>query len=363
MHIREVEIVNFRNYKEEKIKFHEKLNVFTGGNAQGKTNILESIYISSMGRSFRSGKDSEMIKIGESFCKSKVVALRGGEEITVEIAITSKEKGVKINNAKIKKSSELAENVLIVVFSPEDLRIVQGDPERRRRFMDRELSQIKPSYYSDLSSYKRVLTQRNALLKDRNANKVDFEVWDEKMVDHGSRIIKKREIFVDKINTISGKIHSEITNGKESLKVLYDCSVSPDSFLDALKDNFKKDILRGNTETGPHRDDLEIRANGMDIRRFGSQGQQRTAALSLKLAEINIIKEETGESPVLLLDDVLSELDGERQNFLIKSLKNVQIFLTAAEISNRVFEKLPDGYTFYVDSGSVKKEVVKWQKF
>ncbi|MCL1982992.1 MAG: DNA replication/repair protein RecF [Clostridiales bacterium] len=357
MHIKKLEIKNFRNYKEENIEFHENLNLFIGGNAQGKTNILESVYLTSFGRSFRTGKDNEMIMFGESFCKSKVLAVRENEEISVEIAIGEKEKGAKINNVKVNKSADLLENIFIVVFSPEDMKIVQGEPEKRRKFMDMELCQIKPSYYLDLSSYRRVLTQRNSLLKERNAQPSDFEVWDEKLVEYGKKVIDKRKKFIEKINIISGKIHNEVTNGKEKLEVLYDCSISPDSFFSALKESLKKDIFRGSTEIGPHRDDLEIRANGMNMRKFGSQGQQRTAALSLKLAEIVIIEEETGEKPVLLLDDVLSELDAERQNFLIKSLKDVQVFITAAEISSSVVEKLPDGYTFYVENGNVKRRV------
>ena len=338
MNIKEISLKNFRNYAEVKLFFHEKVNVFLGDNAQGKTNLLEGIYISAFGRSFRFGKDNEMIKFGEKLCIAKVVAARDGREIQVEAVVSENEKGIKINGAKIKRTSELLENILIVVFSPEDLKIVKEDPEKRRRFIDRELCQIKPSYYADLSAYKRVLMQRNALLRENGAKKEDFYVWDSKLSDYGTRLIAKRADFIDKINKISKKIHEDITDGKENLEVSYKPSVfagekTKEVFFTTLTENLRGDILKGNTEKGPHKDDIKIYVNGTDIRKYGSQGQQRTAALSLKLAELRIIKEETGEEAILLLDDVLSELDAKRQNFLINSLADVQLFITATEIS------------------------------
>ncbi|MCL2436494.1 MAG: DNA replication/repair protein RecF [Clostridiales bacterium] len=359
MFIKEIELKNFRNYEEIKLSFHEKINIFIGNNAQGKTNILEGIYISSFGRSFRSGKDNQMIKFGEKFCKAKVTAIRDEEDISVEIVIGEKEKGVKINGAKIQKTAELLENVLVVIFSPEDLKIIKEGPEKRRSFMDRELSQISPSYYVDFSSYRRALMQRNALLKERNAAQSDFDVWNMGLVEHGTKIIRKRRNFIEKLNRISREIHNSITKEKEFLEVIYDSFVADEEdikaiFLSKLEQNQKKDIFKGNTETGPHRDDLEIRVNGIDIRKYGSQGQQRTAALSLKLAELELIKEETGEEAILLLDDVLSELDSERQSYLINALKDTQLFITATEISEHVKEKLPKGYLFKIRNGKLE---------
>jgi DNA replication and repair protein RecF len=344
MHIKEIELNNFRNYENIKLNFHEKVNIFIGDNAQGKTNLLEGVYISSLGRSFRPGKDNQMIKFGSDFCRSKIIAVRDNQDISVEIVIGEKEKGVKINGAKIKKTAELLENILIVVFSPEDLKIIKEGPDKRRSFIDRELSQIRPSYYSDLSLYRRALMQRNALLKEKNATKTDFDVWNTELALHGAKVILKRKDFIEKINIISREIHKSITNGKENLEIIYDSNVPCETFvkeifLSKLEQSQKSDILRGNTETGPHRDDLEVRINGIDIRKYGSQGQQRTAALSLKLAELKLIKEETGEEAVLLLDDVLSELDNERQNYLINSLKDTQIFITTTEINNDVKNK------------------------
>jgi len=349
MYIKETELVNFRNYERIDLKFHEKINIFTGNNAQGKTNLLEGIYISSLGRSFRPGKDSDMIKFGEGFCRSKVTAVRDGQETHVEIVIGENEKGIKVDGVKINRITELLEKILIVVFSPEDLKIVKGDPEKRRNFLDREISQIRPSYYSDLSLYRRALLQRNALLKMKGAGQADFDVWDSKLVEYGGRIVGKRKKFIEKLNEMAGEVHEGITDGKEHLEIIY----APDEFK--LKENLKDDILKGHTQSGPHRDDLIIMANGTDLRRFGSQGQQRTAALSLKLSELKLIKKETEEEAVLLLDDVFSELDGDRQNFLINTLDNVQIFITTTEINGKLKERLPKGSAFYVENGNACK--------
>ena len=358
MIIRSIELKNFRNYAEATIDFHEKINIFLGNNAQGKTNLLESIYITSFGKSFRQGNDNEMIKLGEKFCKVKVDAERDHRNTSVEIVIAENEKGIKTDGVRIKRISEILEKILIVVFSPDDLKIVKGEPEKRRRFIDRELCQIRPSYYSDIYSYKRVLQQRNALLKDRDIKIEDIEVWNDKLAEFGERVIQKRVEFIRKLNRISSEIHKIITNGQESLEVIYYSTVPlsvnlREVFLFKLKEGLKKDIFRGSTETGPHRDDLIIQIDGQDIRKFGSQGQQRTATLSIKLAELKLIKEETGEDAVLLLDDALSELDAERQNFLLNSFENIQLFITAAELSKDILEKLPKGRVFNIVNGTV----------
>jgi DNA replication and repair protein RecF len=360
MYIKEIELKNFRNYEEIKLQFHKKANFFIGDNAQGKTNLIEGIYISSFGRSFRPGKDSQMIKFNEKFCRAKVSAIRDDDEKTVEIAISESEKGVKINGVKIKKMTELLENILIVVFSPEDLKIIKDSPDKRRGFMDREISQLRPSYYMDISSYRRALLQRNALLKEKNATQESFDIWNFELAVHGTKIIKKRKDFIEKINKISNDIHLKITNGKEDLEIRYENSIpyeeknTQENFVSILEKNQNRDIFKGNTEKGPHRDDLEIRVKGIDIRKYGSQGQQRTAALSLKLAELKLIKEETGEDAILLLDDVLSELDASRQSYLINSLKDTQLFITTTEISENIKEMLPEGFTFNIRNGEVQ---------
>ncbi|MBN7773336.1 DNA replication/repair protein RecF [Clostridium aminobutyricum] len=361
MNITKIELKDFRNYEHLKLEFHPKVNIILGNNAQGKTNILESIFLSSLGKSFRTSNDHEMIRFDCKFFRLKIDAEKKNEEICVEMAVSKESKAVKLNGRKIKKISELLESVYIVVFSPEDLKIVKEEPERRRKFIDRELCQIKPMYYSNLSKYKKVLLQRNTLLKENSPRISLLEIWDHELVEYGSKIILQREDFIKKIDKISSKIHKNITNGKEKLHIQYESNVPTMEtleeqrtiFLEKVKNSTAKDIQRRNTSTGPHRDDLKISVNGIDIRKYGSQGQQRTAALSLKLAEIMLIKEETEEDAILLLDDVLSELDEERQNYLINSLSDTQLFITAAEMSEKVKVSLPQGYTFYVNNGQV----------
>lgn len=363
MYLKEVKINNFRNYKEEFVTFHNKVNIITGSNAQGKTNLLESLYIMCLGKSFRTNKDNEMIGFGEEYCKVKSRSIKNNSEVEIEIKISNEGKTVKIDGVKTNKNIDLLENVYMVIFSPEDLKIVKDEPEKRRKFIDRELCQIKPIYYKNLARYKKILQHRNSLLKQENINEDVLAVWNEELAEYGSKIILERKGFIERLNKISCEINKSITNGKEALEIEYDSNVKCQPslieqkgyFIDQLNKNIKNDIFRRNTTVGPHKDDLKICVENIDIRHFGSQGQQRTAALSLKLAEIKLIKEETGEEPVLLLDDVLSELDSERQSFLINSLDNVQLFITTTEIGEELKRNLPEGYTFSVQKGNVKK--------
>ncbi|MFV0518118.1 MAG: DNA replication/repair protein RecF [Aminipila sp.] len=362
MHITNVELQDFRNYEKIQIEFHPKVNIILGNNAQGKTNLIEAIYLSSLGKSFRTSNDYEMIRFGSKFFRIKIEAEKKTEDICVEMAVSKESKAVKLNGRKIKKISELLENVYIVVFSPEDLKIVKEEPEKRRKFIDRELCQIRPMYFNNISKYKKVLLQRNTMLKENNPKKSLLEVWNYELAEYGSKIIIQRAEFVKKLDKISSEIHKNITNGKEKLHIQYEANVPSMKtieeqkilFLEKLNENIEKDLYRRSTNIGPHRDDLKISVNGIDIRKYGSQGQQRTAALSLKLAEIMLIKEETGEDCILLLDDVLSELDEERQNYLINSLSDIQLFITSAELSEKVKSTLPDGKTFYVKQGFIE---------
>jgi DNA replication and repair protein RecF len=252
----------------------------------------------------------------------------------------------------------------MVVFSPEDLKIVKDEPEKRRKFIDRELCQLKPIYYRNLGRYKKILQQRNSLLKQQEVKEDVIAVWDEGLAEYGAKIIQERNRFVEKLNGISREISRGITNGKEALEVSYEANVEYKESYEEQKEylksllnkNLKNDIYRRSTSVGPHKDDLKICLEGVDIRHFGSQGQQRTAALSLKLAEIRLIKEETKVAPILLLDDVLSELDAERQNFLINSLEEVQLFITTTELGEEVKKQLPEGYTFSVENGRVERQ-------
>lgn len=366
MYIKEINLKDFRNYESLDVKFHKNVNIFLGQNAQGKTNLLESIYITSMGKSFRTGKDKDMIRFGSEFFRVKSTAVKD-DDLIVEIAVNKDgKKGIKVDGVKARKTSDLLENVYIVIFSPEDLRIVKDEPEKRRKFIDRELCQIKPSYYMNLNRYKKVLSQRNAYLKEFEIDESILDIWDMQLADYGSKIIVHRNEFIKKINKISGQIHRDITNKKENLEVIYEpnieyCNDLQEIYYKELKLNRKNDLKRRTTGRGPHKDDLKLLSNDIDIRNFGSQGQQRTAALSLKLSEIKLIEEETGESPVLLLDDVLSELDRERQNYLINSLENTQVFITTTEISKEVEESLGDIKCFTVENGKIILEEEKVQ--
>lgn len=364
MYLKKIELKDFRNYQEQEVEFHPKVNIITGKNAQGKTNLLESLYIMSLGKSFRTSRDVEMIGFHREFCRVKSVSVKDGREIEIEIVIGKDGKSVRINGIKAAKNIDLLENVYMVVFSPEDLKIVKDEPEKRRKFIDRELCQLKPVYYKNLGRYKKILQQRNSLLKQQEIREDILSVWDEGLAEYGSKIIQERNRFVEKLKNISRDISCGITNGKEAMEITYEANVEYKEGLEEQKEHFKnvidknrkRDILQRSTSVGPHKDDLKICVDGVDIRHFGSQGQQRTAALSLKLAEIRLIREEAKVSPILLLDDVMSELDEERQNFLIHSLEGVQLFITTTELSEEVKRQLPEGYTFFVEGGTVVRK-------
>lgn len=363
MFVRKLELKDFRNYEKLDIEFHPKVNIIIGDNAQGKTNLLEAVYITSVGKSFRTSKDFEMVRFGCDYCRVLLSAEKDGQDTDIDIIIKKEGKSIGVGDVRLRKLSELFDNVLTVIFSPEDLKIVKEDPEKRRRFINREISQLKPAYYSRLADYNKVLKQRNAYLKEMHIDETVLDVWDAELIRNGTYLMNSRRDFIEKTEKISSRINREITSGKEDLKIVYEPDielVSPDMqeevFMKTLKINRQKDIKRRTTTKGPHKDDMKISVNGIDIRHFGSQGQQRTAALSLKLSEIKLIKEETGEDAVLLLDDVLSELDPKRQSYLINSLSGVQLFITTAEMSPEVERSLPEGKTFIVSAGKVEEK-------
>ena len=354
MYFKSVELKNFRNYKDQKVEFDPKLNIILGDNAQGKTNLLESLFIMGLGRSFKTTNDKEMIAFGEDFSRASSVVMGEDKETEIDIIYNQEGKIIKVDGMKLSRSVDLLENVYVVVFSPEDLRIVKDGPEHRRRFLDRELCQIKPMYYSDLGNYKKILKQRNSYLKEDAIDRDLFEVFDESLVNYGMRIIEERRIFTERLFGICGGIHKDISNGRETLEIKYETEVKDrEQFKQKLSENFEKDRIRGYTGFGPHKDYLGIFINGMDIRTYGSQGQQRTASLSMKLAEVELIKKETGQNPVLLLDDVFSELDAGRQKYLIETMKGVQIFVTATGIEEGLMDIMPAGNVYYVDNGRI----------
>ena len=363
MYIKEIELKDFRNYKELRTSFSKNVNIFLGNNAQGKTNLLEGIYLNAMAKSFKTTKDKELIRFGEEFCKIKTIAFFDDDEHSTEIVINKEgKKGVKLDGVKINRTSELLERIFIIIFSPEDLKIVKDEPEKRRKFIDRELCQIKPGYYNDLNNYKRVLKQRNTYLKEDRIEISILDIWDHELARYGSKVIARRNEFIKRINEISKEIHKNISGGKENLELNYEPNISFSSelesdFYEIISSTRNDDIRNRTTGRGPHKDDLKISADGIDLRKYGSQGQQRTAALSLKLSEIKLIEEEMGEKPILLLDDVLSELDNDRQNFLIHSLGGNQLFITTTDISGKVARQLPEGKVFKITSGQIDIEI------
>lgn len=346
------------------ISFSEEVNIFLGENAQGKTNLLEGIYLNAMARSFKTNRDKEMVRFGEDYARLKSVVEYDGDEHTIEIAIGKDgKKAIRIDGIKAVKTSELLDKVHIIVFSPEDLKIVKDDPSRRRTFIDRELCKIRPGYVNELNNYRRALKQRNAYLKEDFSDDAILDIWDYELVKSGSRIIRMRKDFIRKIDEISRDIHSSISGGRESLKLQYEASVEceygaeEDVFRRLLEEGRDRDRQHRTTHRGPHRDDIRIIANEIDLRKYGSQGQQRTAALSLKLSEIIITEEETGEKPILLLDDVLSELDNERQKYLIHSLGKNQLFITTTDLIGSVARSLPEGKVYQIRNGQVEVEI------
>ncbi len=368
MNIETLYLKNFRNYDEEKVELCPDINIFFGENAQGKTNILESIYLASMGKSYRTQKYNEMIKWDKDQCK--VFLEFDKEEIkgSIEFYIKrNQKKQIKINDIRVEKISDILGKINTVIFSPDHLRIIKEGPSERRKFIDAILSQTKPKYYYNLIQYLKVLEQRNSLLSD-DKRKVEAEktldIWDSQLVEYGSKVIKERYEFIKTIGEDVKKINNRISGNKEELLLEYRPSVYiKESDLESIKVSYGKaihegrlkDIKRGNTNFGPHRDELALSIKEKELRNFGSQGQQRSALLSLKLAETIFIKEETGTTPVLLLDDVFSELDKNRQDYLLGYMKDIQVILTCTDFKKIDFLD-SDNYSYFkVKSGSVNK--------
>lgn len=359
MIVESCKLENFRNYKSAEIKLHPGTNLFYGDNAQGKTNILEAVYVCGTTKSHRGSRDMDMISFGQDEAHIRVQILKHETPWRVDMHLKkNKSKGIAINGLPIRRAGELVGLGHYVFFSPEDLAIVKNGPQERRRFIDMELCQLHSSYLHDLASYNRVLLQRGRLLKNINENGAGSEtldVWDEQLISYGSGLIEERERFVFLLQDMIEPIHKSISGGKEKLRVTYEKNVSVDTFAEQVFRNREKDIRTKMTNCGPHRDDLKLEANDNDLRRYGSQGQVRTAALSLKLAEIELVKRECADTPVLMLDDVLSELDRSRQQYLLESIKNVQTLVTGTGIEG--FEKR--GFridrTFLVRSGTCEQ--------
>ena len=334
MWIKKIKIKNFRNYKEEEINLEKNINIFYGENAQGKTNIIESIFLCSLGKSFRAKKDIEMIKLNEENAIVEIEYEKSDREGKIKIELGNK-KNIYLNGIKIKKLSELLGNLNIVIFTPDDINILKGGPQNRRRFLDIMISQLRPNYMHILNLYLKTIEQRNKYLrqiKEENRDENLIEIWDEKLAEYAIKICEYREEFINKIIEKIKKIHKNITNGKEEIELEYitECK-DKEKYLKLLKERRKLDIIKGFTTKGVHRDDFVIYINEKEINIYGSQGQNRTAMLSLKLAELQVINDEIGEYPILLLDDFMSELDKNRRKNFLENIENTQVIITGTE--------------------------------
>ncbi|MDD3138188.1 MAG: DNA replication/repair protein RecF [Lachnospiraceae bacterium] len=357
MKIKSLKLKNFRNYELLQVDFDEHTNIFYGDNAQGKTNILESIYLTATSKSHRGTKDRDMIFFGEDESHIETVIEKNQIEYKIDMHLKKNSpKGIAINKVPIRRARELFGIINIVFFSPEDLNIIKNGPAERRRFLDLELSQLDKVYLSNLANYNRVVNQRNKLLKDISYQQGLFEtldVWDMQLVEYGNKIIERRNFFIDQINGIIKGIHNKLTGGKEELKLIYEPSNGQNSLEWSLKKNRDRDIRMKSTSVGPHRDDICFKVGELDIRKFGSQGQQRTAALSLKLSEIELVKILINDTPILLLDDVLSELDKHRQNYLLDSINHIQTLVTCTGVEEFVNHRFSINKIFHVQDGHV----------
>lgn len=362
MIINKLELSNFRNYESLSIELSPNVTIFFGDNAQGKTNILEAIYLAGTTKSQKGSADKEMIKFGEDEAHIRMFVDRDGMNRKIDMHLKkSKKKGVAIDGIPIKKASELYGMVNIISFSPDDLSIIKDGPAERRRFCDMELCQLDKLYMHNLSGYTRALDQRNNLLKQISFNSEltdTLAIWDEQLVNFGKYIIERRSQFVDELNEIARNIHFQISDGKENLEIIYNPNSRADKFAEDVLEGRERDIWLKTTNSGPHRDDLEFKINGEDSKKYGSQGQQRTVALTLKLAEIELVKKKMNTNPVLLLDDVLSELDRNRQTRLLSNISNIQTIITCTGLEEFVKDRIKYDKIFKVENGALS--IGKW---
>lgn len=366
MIIKSLELSDFRNYESLCIHFDRGVNILFGDNAQGKTNILEAIYVSATTKSHKSSKDKDIINFEKEEAHIRTYLEKDDIETRVDMHLRkSKTKGIAIDGVKIKKAAELLGLLNVVFFSPEDLSIIKNGPAERRRFIDMELCQLDNFYLYNLNNYNKIVNQRNKLLKDLYYNptlKDTLTIWDSQLVSYGSKIIERRIQFIEQINGIIKEIHSNLSGGKEFLRIEYEPNITIDSYEKELSYSQDKDIKLKQTTVGPHRDDISfmVKKAGeekeIDIRKYGSQGQQRTAALSLKLSEIELVRKVTKDTPVLLLDDVLSELDSNRQNYLLNSIGDIQTIITCTGLDEFVNHRFEINKVFKVTNGVVEEK-------
>lgn len=360
MIIESLELKNYRNYDELHMQFSPGTNILYGNNAQGKTNVLESIYVCSTTKSHRGSKDREMIHFGADESHIKMTVRKNDVPYRIDMHLKkNKTKGVAINGIPIRKASELFGIVNVVFFSPEDLNLIKNGPAERRKFIDLELCQLNKLYVHSLVSYNRILMQRNKLLKElffHPEYEETLDVWDIQLAQYGCEIIKYRKEFIAQLNEIIYDIHLKLSGGREQLKIVYDPNTSEELLEDEIRRSRQQDMKQKTTLVGPHRDDIGFFMGDIDIRKFGSQGQQRTAALSLKLAEIELVKKLVKDYPILLLDDVLSELDGSRQNELLAAIQHIQTMITCTGLEDFVNNRFKIDKLYHVVEGAVTSE-------
>lgn len=363
MRITRLRLNQYRNYAMLDMKPQSGVNILVGDNAQGKTNAVEAIFLCAFGRSHRTTRDGELIKRGcpGGYVGVEIASLTGGR--VVELKLREGEgKKVLIDRQPVARIGELMGVLNVVIFAPEDLALVKGGPSERRRFLDMELSQARPAYFFQLQQYNKALRQRNALLKQDPAEVKPgmLAMWDEQLATLGQAIMGERQRFIDGLSTLAYDLNRRITGGREQLSVFYQPNIPMDSpqgvresLLQALANGVQEDLRRGYTQAGPHRDDMGIRLGETDVRVYGSQGQQRTAALSIKLSELALLREEKGEAPVLILDDVLSELDQTRRRLLLESVKDCQCFLTCTALDGLEGAEMADVAVWDCTEGNI----------
>ena len=334
MLITNLKLKNFRNYDELNLNFNKNINIFFGNNAQGKTNIIESIFLCAIGKSFRTSRDKELIKFDKEFLNIEMAYKKKDRDGKIKIEISDR-KNIYLNGIKGKKLSELLGKINVVLFTPDDINILKNGPKMRRRFLDIMIGQLRPNYIYCLNMYLKTLEQRNAYLKQiklEQKNPDLLELWDRNLVEYSEKIYNYRKEFLEKIRSKINNIHKKITNNNENIRIDYISDFSDKkNFYSALKQNYKIDIMRGITSKGIHRDDFMVFLNDKSVNTYGSQGQNRTVVLSLKMSELQVIKDEIGENPILLLDDFMSELDSERRNNFLNNIGETQVFVTCTD--------------------------------
>ncbi|HZK22813.1 MAG TPA: DNA replication/repair protein RecF [Atopostipes sp.] len=373
MYLEGIELKNYRNYETVKLSFSPSINVLIGENAQGKTNLVESIYFLAMSRSHRSPRDRELIRWDSDFAKVNGQLIKKSHSVPLEIVLSKRGKIAKMNHLEQRKLSDYIGQLNVILFAPEDLSLVKGSPSVRRRFIDMELGQMNKIYLHHLSQYQRVLKQRNQFLKkakyDRKHDALYLDILTEQLATEGAEVLYHRYRFVKQLTKWAQEVQTDISNGKEELRISYKTTssvsdkMSKEELLSQLQKDYEKakeqEIDQGTTTLGPHRDDLVFYVNEKNVQTYGSQGQQRTTALSLKLAEIELMYEMTGEYPILLLDDVLSELDDSRQTHLLNAIQNkVQTFITTTSLDGVQMDLLQNPRIFKVENGEISTEEI-----